>query len=1112
MLDNLSEKVKQLKDNITTSTKDYFQVNKDKDIIKFINKTLNKLDALVKSIDKFLKQKGIDVEKIYNDIKDKSIPFAKKAKTKGLAALNLAKDKALKTTIGKKIAEKGTTISSKLKSIFSTDTEKEAGPPKENKAKEDKEPSWLDKLLNRQNRRKKEIEAEKEAVQDKLKENKEAKKNKGWLGSILSGIASLGRTIISGIKSVAGWLAGFLFSGIKKLLPSLAKSAYSFFTKYIKPAGASAWGYAKSSASKYLPEIASRAVGIVARGALAFVPGPVGAALAIGSAIYAGYKLYKYFTRGDITDDIYGELTRLRLMMYGYNDSKKNHYAKLFDLDMLMKDYIEFKDHRVTFKNLNDKDFKEKVLKIFEVNIDEEYKYQVLNTWFSKRYLPAYKAYVDALYSVNNSIYFDEIDKLKPVQIFDLLSKLNIPTKIYDITEVPFFSDPIVRVTKEEVDILRDNLIEKVKKDIKTTDTFDADKKKKETEALRQKTTKNKSPNLNTNSNNKPVPAPNKDTKLINPDIDGEPKPKDVPTQDITTKVNNKLNITQGELYSGSTTLEGIATKLPKEKIYNLDPNVRELFTGMAKEYNALTGKTIPVTEAFRSFKDQQALYSKNPNKAAKPGTSLHEYGLAIDIDSETADELDKLGLMRKYGFTRPIGKETWHLEPIGVSMNPTLAKKDELFRFNAINASPLHGGEGYGTLSDSALKKRDITYQTSIYNEDNNNPIDPNKIKIENSSPLASIANKDKTIDIVKPKEQSIESIKNVADTRDVSKTINSNPLEKKEPPITLATIKPVVPQSSNMDIGKYANLSPEQAIKEAARLTGIEETYLLNFAKLESGLRGNARAKTSTAEGLFQITDSTWKELINKYGSKYNIPPNADKTNNFYNAVLAAEYAKENLARLDDYEKAGLKKDTAMYLAHHYGVAGANKIIKQMIDNPNAFIENVVSPSTFVANRQELQGNTVSSYIQKVNYKLGKAESTTYPAQVNNTSSTKGYSDSISTIPPNTSYNIPKPQIGYSSSISMVTDRPFINKNNMPDIRQNQPFVLNTEKMESILSNQLSTLTQIVNILTSIDGKIDISKLKDITPKDNNSFVYTQDKSQPINSIDLTRKAVKS
>jgi len=40
-------------------------------------------------------------------------------------------------------------------------------------------------------------------------------------------------------------------------------------------------------------------------------------------------------------------------------------------------------------------------------------------------------------------------------------------------------------------------------------------------------------------------------------------------------------------------------------------------------------------------------------------------YGLAIDINSPDANKAIELGLMAKYGFTRPVRGETWHVEPV---------------------------------------------------------------------------------------------------------------------------------------------------------------------------------------------------------------------------------------------------------------------------------------------------------------------------------------------------------------------------------------------------------------------------------------------------------------
>jgi hypothetical protein len=105
-----------------------------------------------------------------------------------------------------------------------------------------------------------------------------------------------------------------------------------------------------------------------------------------------------------------------------------------------------------------------------------------------------------------------------------------------------------------------------------------------------------------------------------------------------------------------------------------LQPDTLRKFTAMALEYQSLTGKSIPGNSAKRDPAAQAALYAKDPLHAAPPGRSMHEYGYAIDSDTAVVDDLDKRGLLRKYGFWRPLmqpkvkHKESWHIEPIGLN------------------------------------------------------------------------------------------------------------------------------------------------------------------------------------------------------------------------------------------------------------------------------------------------------------------------------------------------------------------------------------------------------------------------------------------------------------
>ena len=103
-----------------------------------------------------------------------------------------------------------------------------------------------------------------------------------------------------------------------------------------------------------------------------------------------------------------------------------------------------------------------------------------------------------------------------------------------------------------------------------------------------------------------------------------------------------------------------------------LVPEFKNKLLEMFGEYNQRTGKKIRVSSAYRSSQQQQALYNSKPKGvAAPPGRSMHEYGLAVDIDRGDVSVLIQLGLLDKYGFwqaaynpNKPRNKdEYWHIE-----------------------------------------------------------------------------------------------------------------------------------------------------------------------------------------------------------------------------------------------------------------------------------------------------------------------------------------------------------------------------------------------------------------------------------------------------------------
>lgn len=172
------------------------------------------------------------------------------------------------------------------------------------------------------------------------------------------------------------------------------------------------------------------------------------------------------------------------------------------------------------------------------------------------------------------------------------------------------------------------------------------------------------------------------------------------------------------------------------------------------------------------------------------------------------------------------------------------------------------------------------------------------------------------------------------------------------------------------------YANLAKEDERKykiaseilSAIRLsnlrTGMEFSFLMELAAVESTFNPGSRAAKSTAAGLYQFKRDTWLETVKRHGRKYGIGSYAKQVEYIVDsdgnrhpmisnpvvsehvldlrhnprvaALLAAEYLKGNLRQLSltlDQEP-GRKE---MYLTHFLGLSGAIRFLEFLDRNPH-------------------------------------------------------------------------------------------------------------------------------------------------------------------------------
>ena len=149
--------------------------------------------------------------------------------------------------------------------------------------------------------------------------------------------------------------------------------------------------------------------------------------------------------------------------------------------------------------------------------------------------------------------------------------------------------------------------------------------------------------------------------------------------------------------------------------------------------------------------------------------------------------------------------------------------------------------------------------------------------------------------------------------------------------------------------------------AIQQASARTGVDFNYLLGQARIESGFDPNARAKTSSATGLFQFIDQTWLGTVKQHGGNHGLGWAAEAiqrgpSGRYYVAdpgmrraildlrkdpaaasSMAAEFASDNQSYLENRLDRPMEA-VDLYLAHFLGAGGAARFLKSHDADPNA------------------------------------------------------------------------------------------------------------------------------------------------------------------------------
>jgi hypothetical protein len=141
-------------------------------------------------------------------------------------------------------------------------------------------------------------------------------------------------------------------------------------------------------------------------------------------------------------------------------------------------------------------------------------------------------------------------------------------------------------------------------------------------------------------------------------------------------------------------------------------------------------------------------------------------------------------------------------------------------------------------------------------------------------------------------------------------------------------------------------------QAIRSAARQSGLDFDLLLGVAKRESSLQADARAKTSSASGLFQFIDQTWLGAVKEHGEALGLgdyakdirtegrklvvadPARREEILNLrFKPEVAAKVAGKTLSAAKSRVSQALGREanpSEVYMAHFLGERGAIRMLQ--------------------------------------------------------------------------------------------------------------------------------------------------------------------------------------